>query len=331
MKLFGFSTTDPDPVKQAQSEHDRAKEKRDQLAEQLGGAERGLVEAKQRAADAALDGTLDGLQDLSSDAAIAAATVDALGTAFSQAEAAVRGAQVKLAGELDRLERNKSIAAIETLQRDMAAPFEQLIAAIATLLPLAKQAAAYQLDMQQVAGLLEQWSVDASAACEISKAGLTHHAEGIRSGTVRARLPAPEEAKPRAMSAPPVTRAAVVKHDVRWSENGATRYCRAFWDAPLPPILFERAIAHNIAVDASSDEAMKLRRQRIATANAVDLDRCVNLDVDPPEMPPPRGDVWVNPHGVPKWQPPTSTNAPLSSWTGTSAWIKQSPTNSEGF
>jgi hypothetical protein len=324
MKLFGVFGAEPTPVEAAEHRVRVMQERRTRLATQVADAQRELTQRKDAATTAALDHGSD-IDEHGAEIASQAATCDALTAALDTAQRELTEAQAALAHEQDQAERARSVAEIETLRQDMIAPFEQLIAAIATLLPLAKRGADFNPDVAQVAGLLSQWSIDGPQAARVTTTALDHHAQSIRSGVGRATLPASAEAKPRATSASPVARAAVVKHDVRWSENGPTRFCRAFWDAPLPPTLFERAIAHNIAVDASSDDAMKLRRQRLATANAVDLDRCVDLDVDPPEMPPPRGDVWIHPHGTPKWQPPIQTSAPLTAWVGS-----RPPTNGGG-
>lgn len=180
MKIFGFGQ-EQNAVEQAEAAVEKATAKCDRIRTQLTDTERELGVSKEAAADHAAEG--HSLDDWAHDIAAQEAACSALKTALGRAASELVEAQGTLAYEQDQAERTRSVAEIEALRADMREPFEQLISAIAKLLPLAKQAAVYQLDMQQVAGLLEQWSVDASAAVEIANTGLAHHAEAIRSGT----------------------------------------------------------------------------------------------------------------------------------------------------
>ena len=313
MKLFGWS--DPDPVAVTQQSVDLAQQKHKALGVQLKDAEKELSNLKAAAVSNAME--YEHVVDGGVEIAAAAATVSTLEGAVARANADLAAAQAKLAEAKDAHDRQRSITEINTIITAIDEPLKRLLVALTDLTAAVKRGANISLDAKSLLGFLELASAELPVASAATVTALKHAATLIELGSSPTRLPVPE-AKPIAvMAAPASTRAVVVKHDVKWSDaSGGVRYCHAFWDAPLPPHLAERAISAGIAVDAASDEAQKLRQQRLATANAVDLNQCCDLDTDPPTTPEPRGDVWINPSGVPKWsdRPGINTAAVVPPW-----------------
>ena len=102
---------------------------------------------------------------------------------------------------------------------------------------------------------------------------------------------------------------------------------KSFGIRGLPEKVAQRAIVHGVVVDADCDEAKKLRQKRLGTCSAVDIDRCADVDVDPPRHPDPLPEKWINPSGVPKWGDARQTSGPLNSWIGS----RPTTTSNESF
>jgi chromosome segregation ATPase len=180
MKIWGFGAEES-AVEAAQANVDRARAKHDGLVAQLQDAERELASLKAAAIDSAMErGRLD---DEGNDIAAASAGCETLRAAVARAQRELTDAQATLAHEQDQAERSKSVATVEQLQQDMREPFEQLISAIAKLLPLVQRAGMFSLDVQQVAGLLQQWELDASDALQITTTALKLHDRSSGAGT----------------------------------------------------------------------------------------------------------------------------------------------------
>lgn len=324
MKIFGFSTTEPTAVEVAEQQVAKATERCGRLQGQLAGARSSLTQRKAGAVQAALDHGQD-VDEWGDEIASQSATCDALAAALATATVELKAAEQALADAQDVEQRAASVAEIEALQQDMAAPAADLLDALARLLPLARRAGELTLDGKATAAYLQTMELELPQAFATVASGLAQSIESIRSGRGRATLPAAPEAKLVERPAPPVQVGVLPKYSITWTDHaGQTRTSAPFWDQGLPPSTAEKAIAHGIALPSDSAEARKLRPRR--QGFAADLSQLVDLDAEHPAPPAPAPERWLRPDPTPRWGDVQRTSGPLSSWIGS----QSRPTNGGG-
>ena len=323
MRIFGFGTDEASPVEAAQVRVDQAQRKHADLVLQLRDIERELAALKSTAIDSAMErGRLD---DFSNDEiASVSAGCETLQQAVARAQVDLVDAQTKLAEAKDAADRERSIAAINTIVTAIDEPLQRFLAALADLTNAVKRGADVSLDAKSLLGFLELANAELPTAAAATVTALKHAATLIELGTAPARLPAPET-KPAARPAPPPEISCFPLFDIKWQDAARQqRHCGKFWDCGLPVATAGRAIAHGICVKSDDPQAKKLRPTR--GAMAADLDRAVCLDDEHPVPPPALPERWINPHGVPRYSDVRQTAGPLAGWIG-----RPSTTNSEGY
>ena len=324
MKLFGvFGTDDATRIIAAEQRVAKAKGKLAALGVQLQDASRELEELRQAAvADAMERGRLD---DSGNDIASASAGVQTLNSAIQKVTTELQAAQAALAAQQDAEARSKSVTEINAIVASIDEPLKRLLAALADLTDAVKRGANVSLDAKQLLGFLELASAELPVASAATVTALEHSAALIEHGSTPARLPVPET-KPPARPAPPPQISCFPLYDVKWIDGAGLRHAGKYWDIGLAPEVAERAIAHGICVRSDDPQAVKKRKER--GSMAADLDRAVDLDQNPPRLPEPLPERWINPHGVPKYSDVRQTAGPLNSWIGRPT---HTPTNTENY
>jgi hypothetical protein len=316
MRIFRIGSDDASPVEQALADLNKATEKHDRLKAQAAVSDDDLAALKVQAQHAAI-GYGTGLDEISHEIAAAEAKAGALAAAVDVARAEVDRCASELATRRDAEQRTNSITEINTVIANIDEPLQRLLVALADLTNAVRHGANISLDAKSLQGFLELASTELPVASAATVSSLKHCAALIQLGSAPAKLPAPET-KPVATSAPPpATRSVVAKHDIRYTNDAGTfSYCKQFWDCGLPLAIAERAIAHGVVVDAASDEAKKLRQNRLGTSFNVDFDRCTDIDQDPPRFPDPLPEKWIRPGPSWKYSDVRQTAAPLAGWIG---------------
>jgi hypothetical protein len=247
MKLLGgLFGTEASPVEIAQQSIEKVTAKCDRIRTQLLDTERALGASKEVAADHAASGY--NIDDLSHDIASEEAACGALKTALARAEAELRDAEQALADAEGIADRERSIGEINSIIAAIDEPLQRLLAALADLTGAVKRGADVSLDAQSLRNFLEMCSAELPAAAAATCTGLKHLAAQIELGSASARLPKPEAKPPTVAPTPqPITISVVTKHDIKFTNaEGVVCYCKQFWDAGLPSLVAERAIAHGV-------------------------------------------------------------------------------------
>ena len=310
MKLFGWS--DPDPVEIARQNVVKAQQKNDGLVTQLQDAEKELASLR---AQAVADTMELGHDPGGLEIAAQAASCETLRAATDRAQGELQEATRAHGREVDQAERSASIAEIEQLQSDLRGPATQLLETVDQLVPLLKRAANLTPDACALAALVELWHIELPQAFQVLQTALQLHAHGIENGRVRARLPEPEQQKPRTAVLPVPEVGVLPLFDVTWVDSrGQQRTSAKFHDIGVSPEVAAKAISAGVALASDSAEARKERVKR--GGFGVDYDRLVNLDAGVVEKLPALPERWGRISPTPKWSDARQTSGPLSGWIG---------------